>query len=523
MSAQVVDIEKIIAPLAGAKRCGESAKYEPEYESLEAEVAKEAGITPQPVDWGSVLRNAQTILETKSKDLLAAAYLTYALFDRRGYEGLASGLKACRTLVQNFWEDVYPEKKRMRGRVAAFEWLMGKLERVLEQKRPVGGDAAALADCTAVLEELGKLLETHLGRDAPDLNKVQRILRDHARDAERPAATAAASTPGASAVAGGVVQVTTEQDIPKALRQVQAMARAVAAFIRAQKLEDARSYRMTRIGAWILIDQLPMQQNGTTQLAAVPAAVVQKYAGYVTEQKFAAMIPEVEESFSKSPFWLDAHRLTVTALENLGPNFAAAKAVVISELAAFLKRLPELMSYKFVDGTPFANEQTRLWIEQEVMAGASTGAHETAPVATGDSDAATWIVGQREAKQLAVKGKIADALALLQAGAQQSNSQRERFCWELAQAKFCVDAGMQQVAVPQLEHLDRQSEKFVLDDWEPALALEVARVLLLCYAQFAEKNKKLKDAYAPKAESLYARICRLDINAALKLDLKAFQ
>jgi type VI secretion system protein VasJ len=242
----------------------------------------------------------------------------------------------------------------------------------------------------------------------------------------------------------------------------------------------------------------------------------------VTEQKFATLIPEVEESFAKSPFWLDAHRLTAVALENLGPAYAAAKAVVISELASFLRRLPELPTFKFADGTPFANEQTRLWIEQEVLTGGGAGgAPSTA--AGGESEAAPWLAGQAQAKQLAVKGKLAEALDLLRAGAQQSQSQRERFGWELAQAKFCIDAGMQQVALPQLEHLDRQTEKFALDDWEPVLSLEVARLLLLCYAQSAEKNKKLKEAYAPKAESLYARICRLDINAALKLDMKAFQ
>jgi type VI secretion system protein VasJ len=523
VSAQPVDIEKIVAPLAGAKPCGESAKYEPEYENLEAEIAKESGITPKPVDWSHVQRNAQAILETKSKDLLVGAYLAYALFDKRGYAGLAGGLKVLRAFVQNFWEDVYPEKKRMRGRVAAFEWLGSKLERAIEQNRPAAGEAAALAECTAVFEELGKLLETQLGRDAPDMSKAQRLLREHAREAERPAPPST-PPPGAAAAGGGAagpISVATEQDVPKALRAIQATARAVASFIRAQKLEDPRSYRMTRIGAWILIDQLPQQQNGVTPLAAVPPAVVQKYNGYITEQKFAVLLPEVEESFAKAPFWLDAHRLTAVALENLGPAYAAARTVVIGELAAFLKRLPELLNYKFSDGTPFANEQTRLWIEQEVLAGGGEGA--AAASGAGESESAPWLAGQTQAKQLAVKGKVGDALDLLRAGAQQSQSQRERFGWELAQAKFCIEAGMQQVALPQLEHLDRQTEKFALDDWEPALSLEVARLLLLCYAQSAEKNKKLKETYGPKAESLYARICRLDINAALKLDMKAFQ
>jgi type VI secretion system protein VasJ len=523
MSAQPIDIEKLIAPIPGAKACGESAKYEPEYETLEAEVARESGITPQPVDWGSVQRNAQAILEGKSKDLLIAVYYTYAAFDKRGYAGLLAGLKVCRALVQTFWEDLYPEKKRMRGRIAALEWLAGKLERALEQSRPATDEGPVVTEAATVLEELAKLLEEKLGRDAPDTAKVQRKLRDYARESEKPpqAAAAAAAAPGA-AVPQGAIQVATEADVPKALRQGQTILRSVAAFIRAQKLEDPRSYRLTRVGAWLLIDQLPMQQNGVTQLAAPPAAVVQKYNGYIAEQKFAALIPEVEESFSKSPFWLDAHRFTAIALENLGANYVQAKQVVISELAAFLRRLPELVDYKFTDGTPYANEQTRLWLDQEVLAASEGGGGAAAT--PGEAPVhAPWLAAQREAKQLAVKGKSNEALALFQDGYAQSKSQRERFGWSLAQARFCFDAGMLQAALPQLEHLEQQVARFALEEWEPELSLEVARVLLLCYAQTAEKNKKMKDVLAPKAEQLFARLSRLDLNAALKVDMKAFQ
>ena len=526
MSTQVFNIEKIIAPLTGGKPCGESAKYEPEYESLELEIAKQEGITPLPVDWGQVLSLSQIVLESKSKDLLIASYMCFALFDRKGYAGLASGLKACLALVKNYWEDVYPEKKRMRGRIAAIEWLAAKLERAMEQRRPDSGDGPVLAESIAALEELDKFFTGQLAREAPDVNKVLRLLREFAREGER-AAAAAVSTPTvtpASSEAAGPAVVANEQDLPKVLRQCQAMVRSAAAFIRSQKLEDPRSYRLTRIGAWLMIDQMPMQQNGVTQLAAVPAAVVQKYTAYVTEQKFSVLIPEVEESFSKSPFWLDAHRLTANALETFGASHAQARQTVLNELALFLRRLPELPNLKYADGTPFANEQTRLWIEQEVMTVKDSGgsaAGATSSAASGED--APWAAAQIQAKQLAAKGKMPEALALFQSGYAQSPAQRARFCWGLAQARFCLGAGLVHAALPQLEYLEQLSTRHALEEWEPALSLEVARVLLVCYAQTAEKNKKMKDSLAPKAEQLFARICRLDLSAALKTELKVFQ
>ncbi len=525
MSTPIFDIEKILAPLAG-KPCGESAKYEPEYESAEREVAKQEGVTPLPVNWEQVLSFSQTVLESKSKDLMMASYLCFALFDRKGYAGLAAGLKVCLGLAKNYWEDVYPEKKRMRGRVAAIQWLTGKLERALGSRRPASGDGPMLAESIAALDELDKFLGEQLAREAPDLKGVSRMLQEFVRDVERAAAAAAtaATATSASAESGNLVQVVGADDVPKALRQCQDMIRSAATFIRNQKLEDPRSYRLTRIGTWLSVEQMPPQQDGVTKLGAIPAAVVQKYTAYVTEQKYSALIPEVEESFSKSPYWLDAHRLTAIALESFGPSHAQARQTVINELALFLRRLPDLVKLKYADGTPFASDQTRLWIDQEVTPANDTGGANTpaaSPAVPGEE--APWRVAQQEAKKLAAKGKMTDALALFQTGNTESGAQRSRFCWSLAQARFCLDAGLAQAALPQLEHLEQQGARYALEEWEPGLSLEVAQVLLVCYAQLAEKNKKMKDTLAPKAEQLYARICRLDLNAALQTELKAFQ
>ena len=525
MSTQVFDIEKIIAPLADGKPpCGESATYEPEYESAQREVAKQEGVTPLPVNWAQVLDFSKTILESKSKDLLMASYLCFALFSLKGYSGLASGLKAYLALVKNYWEDLFPEKRRMRGRTATVTWLTEKLNRAMEKRSPESGEGPAITEAIAALEELDKFFTEQLAREAPDVNIILRILRGHARELEHAAtaATAPAAAPVSGSVAGLVV-IASEEDVPKALRPCQVTVFSAAAFIRGKKLEDPRSYRLTRVAAWLTVDQLPTHKEGITPLTAVPPAVVQKYATYVTEKKYALLISEVEESFSKSPFWLDAHRLTANALEGLGASHAQARQAVINELALFLRRLPEALHLKFSDSTPWANDQTRLWIEQEVMAVKDAGARAGTMNLAAAGEEAPWVVAQTEANQLAAKGKITEALALFHDGYAQSSAQRARFCWGLMQARFCLDAGLPHVALPQLEYLDQMSTRFALEEWEPNLSMEVARVLLVCYAQTAEKNKKLKETQAPKVEQLFARICRLDLNAALQMEPKLSQ
>jgi type VI secretion system protein VasJ len=125
-----------------------------------------------------------------------------------------------------------------------------------------------------------------------------------------------------------------------------------------------------------------------------------------------------------------------------------------------------------------------------------------------------------EAKQLAAKGKVIDGAALFQAGQQQAASQRERFLWRLQQARFCAEAGMLEVAVPQLEFLGEQAERFALEEWEPWLSLEVVQLLLQCYYKLMQKTPNPPAELVEKAQRLHTRLCRLDVTAALALDGK---
>jgi type VI secretion system protein VasJ len=517
MAEQLLDVEKITAALSTDQPCGESARYEPEYESLQEEVGKQDALTPQPVDWGQVVRASTTILEQKSKDVLIAAYLSNGLFEQHAYQGLAVGLKIFNKLVQDYWDSLFPELKRIRGRIAAVEWLVEKLSKGIERRKPVAADKEPLAEILQTLEQLGTALDEHLGDQSPSLSDVIRPLQGALQDIEKQTKAPEPAAVAPTTAAQGPVTVAVEQDVPKALRQCQQILRNVAGFLRGVKLDDPRPYRLIRVGTWIMVDQVPPIQNGVTQLAAVPAAIVQKYENYLTTNNYSALIPEVEESFSKAPFWLDAHRLTAIALDALGPSHMDARDAVIAELAHFVKRLPGLLEAKFSDGTPFASEQTRLWIDTEVLTAVEGGASPATGIG-GGAETSPWVQAVQEAKKLGAKGKLPEAMALFTEGYNSSASQRERFFWRLHQATFCYDAGLVDVATPQLEHLDRIATQYSLEEWEPDLSLEIARVLLMCYAKSIEKNKKLAETLAGKMEDLYARVCRLDINAALAMD-----
>ena len=56
------------------------------------------------------------------------------------------------------------------------------------------------------------------------------------------------------------------------------------------------------------------------------------------------------------------HALVAEALDSLGDGYVNAQEAVCQETALFIHRLPALIDLNFSDGTPFADSETRQWL-----------------------------------------------------------------------------------------------------------------------------------------------------------------
>ncbi|MDA3960682.1 MAG: type VI secretion system ImpA family N-terminal domain-containing protein [Planctomycetota bacterium] len=111
------------SPISEAAPAGENARYEPEYEALEAEIEKLSALSGGEVDWRVVVDQASSVLGSKSKDLLVGCRLSLGLLEQDGLGGLAAGLRVINDLCTNFWDDMFPALRRLNGRRQSFEWL----------------------------------------------------------------------------------------------------------------------------------------------------------------------------------------------------------------------------------------------------------------------------------------------------------------------------------------------------------------------------------------------------------------
>jgi type VI secretion system protein VasJ len=545
-------------PIAPDAPCGISARYEPEYEYLEAEIAKLGTPTAQPVDWGRVIDLGTTVLKDKSKDLLVASYLGCGLFEQQGYAGLETGFIIYRDLLAAYWDTLFPEKRRLRARLAAITWLAERLASALERRArdlerpiPVASEYDVVQRCEELVRDIGALLDEKLS-DRPSTERQQLLgplpgrlaklragieppppppPKDFSLEitTESDADKALQHSPPPPPPKDFSLEITTESDADKALQHCQTSFRNAAAFLLSKNLANPLPYRLNRLGTWLLVLQPPAllvpqppEKNGVTLVPSVQPEMDQRCKDALQRGEYASLILEVEASFARAPFWFNAHCYTAMALDALGPTHAQARRAVIDELASFLARIPGVLDLKFADGTtPFADDQTRLWIESEVRP-PSQERHAVTPVASTDNGAQTppWVQVTQEAKQLAAKGRVIEGVALLQTGQQQAASQRERFLWRLQQARFCAEAGLLEVAIPQLEFLGEQAEHFALEEWEPRLSLEVVQLLLQCYYRLKQKTPSPPAELVEKAQRLHARLCRLDVTAVLALDGK---
>lgn len=548
-------------PVSEATPCGENIRYDSEFEQLEAELAKQESLSSETVDWQVVADLSSAILKNSSKDLLVGAYLCNALMIREGYAGLAVGLKILADMANEHWDGLFPPAKRMRARQSAFTWLAEKAGILVSSSLPTQADAQSVIEAADNLKLLDGVLVEKMGDQAPMLTDLSTPLKNYRRDAEAnlqkqeaaapapaaapeatadtvteeapeasipaaeapqaappppppPAAKPAARANKAAPASAEPVSLESDNDSKKALKGLQPAMRDIAAFWLTQKLSDVRAYRLARQGVWMMIENTPPDNDGTTQINPPAPERLKYFETQLGKGEPASLVPELEKTLARSPFWIDGHFLVVKALRELGAEFEPAAKTVIRELRSFLERLPDVASLSFSDGTGFADDQTRMWITSEVLLAGDEGNASAA----GDSgaDDEPWNAALSDARKVAAKGEAEQALSLMNEGLNSAAQMRDQVCWRCAIAELLLQIGKADAAGTLLESLCEQLVQRQMEDWEPRL---MAKVYSLLYQSYQKQRKSKKDdkQLAEKSEQAFAQLCWFDPVTALSV------
>ncbi|TQV66911.1 type VI secretion system protein TssA [Exilibacterium tricleocarpae] len=123
-SPSIIDIEALTQPISEDRPQGEDLRGDrspnSEYYAIKdarnsARAAERASMFDEDSSndtlsqWKPIAELAPQILSTKSKDLEIASWYIEALVRLHGFAGLRDGLSLTGALVENFWDDLYPE------------------------------------------------------------------------------------------------------------------------------------------------------------------------------------------------------------------------------------------------------------------------------------------------------------------------------------------------------------------------------------------------------------------------------
>lgn len=508
----------LVAPIAGG--AGTDVTFEPEFENLKKEIDKLSSVESKP-DWKVVNVGASAILKDKSKDFRVAIWNTVALTQAKSFDGFAEGLVILHTLVTSFWDTMYPDVKRGRARANLVGFLTDQAVKVIEKVDVTRGNGEAVKVCDDMLNGIDSVLAEKLGDVYSGLGQLRNVMRDKVRQIPpEPTAAQEAGGDGATGAAeappGVQVPVATgNADAEPALFFHGDAIVEIGHVLRNEDSTNASAYRLTRVGAWLPVRDVPPNDNGVTGFPSVgdPSGL----AAAIEGGQFIEVVQAVEGDFPRNPFRLDLHRYCATALDRLGPTYAAAREALGREVVAFVSRLKGIDKLLYSDQVPFADNATRAWIEEEVgKYGGGGGKGPSKAQLAVDAEEQEIKARFEEARSMVLAGSVLEGLQLGVALSARGGDARARFRARLKVAEMALEGNKRELARPMLEALVDEVESHHLETWEPALCVPVYSSLLACLRGGRTPEEGVTPEQLSRETYLFDKLCRLDPAAAVK-------
>jgi type VI secretion system protein VasJ len=469
---------------------GDDITFSPEFDDLRLEAEKDASLhAVGATDWEKVLSLASFLLENTTKDLWVFAYGCRATLTQGGVEWLAAALGVLAEFLEQHWDELRPAPDRKSRRAAPLNWLAAQLEMLLPAGNFPHVEEEARSAFLDALQRIQSVVSEKLGDGAPSFNAVVRAVPQKQREETRAPDASAPQGENASATAAAppMPDLLTALDgngrvadavLPQLLRTTTEQAQQLAMHYLSLDPTDWRVYLLHRIALWCTILQLPQANSeGVTQLRPLPRDRALGYESAVLGGRHAAVLPQLERSAGRAPFWFDGHRLVFLCLDALKAD--TAKNVLTSVLKALLSLFPTLPGLKYHDGTPFAAPETRQWLAELQQKQLTEKGHGTpwSPGAPVDDPVAADTEESllNDAVARVHNENFEAGFSLL--GTHSGGRSRKAIKSAVLQARFCLAVGRTASARYLLQAAYEQLEQWGLIEWEPELSAQIITLL----------------------------------------------
>ena len=137
-----INFEELLIPIDSDNPSGENLQYAGLYDEIRearrSEDIEEQGDWKREAkiaDWYKVIALSINALQTKTKDLQIAVWLSEALVKNYSFVGLRDSLQLLKRLLENFWDTIFPENEDgdLEARANAFSWFDRQISILLKQ------------------------------------------------------------------------------------------------------------------------------------------------------------------------------------------------------------------------------------------------------------------------------------------------------------------------------------------------------------------------------------------------------
>ncbi len=384
------------SPISGDKPAGEDVAYEPEFELLQAEIDKMSVVSAAgEVDWKKVVELSTTLLSDKGKHLLVCVYLARGLMETMEFKGLCLGTKILKDVISEYWDNMYPPKKRKRGRINAVKWWYDKTEGFLRSL--VDGpeqDEEEVQELKSLLKELDQVLDEKMGADAPILRPLIQLVdrlkikkkasvseeeksgpeqtpsmeetqkQKEVQVEHKTSQTAPLKPPASGSREIDTGKLESQKDVNRLLGRCLNDLSQIVKYYMEKDLSNPMLYEINRFCAWVDVDVLPVVQEGNkTMLPPPDESIKSNIQGLINSREYEDAVRACESRVKEFIFWLDLSYFSAQALQELGGKYQKAYEAVSYITTSFVQRLPGIESLAFSDGTPFVGAETKAWIK----------------------------------------------------------------------------------------------------------------------------------------------------------------
>ncbi|WP_394777950.1 type VI secretion system protein TssA [Undibacterium sp.] len=137
------DVKKLLEPIGAPQGCGEDLSFSRELDAIvEARRFEDSSLDQgewvtevKTADWPFVIKHCASLIESRSKDLRLAVWLTEASVRVGYFAGLASGYQLLAGMFDQYWEGMYPlpEDGDQDQRVGNLSWILARSTQLVKE------------------------------------------------------------------------------------------------------------------------------------------------------------------------------------------------------------------------------------------------------------------------------------------------------------------------------------------------------------------------------------------------------